>query len=164
MLCVPGMSFCLPSNPRLCHHCHQCRINSIGLGPKTQPAPPIWLVEQDPGPEIFPAQRIIPTSPFLLQKVKLVALERHAPHHHHYYHRARPGAHSPATSTGCVPAWPPATRLSCQNNCRKFWRRVISFREMGKAGCFARGISLKKVSLSKMVNKPDFFSGGARRA
>lgn len=60
-------------------------------------------------------------------------------------------AHRPAISAGGVPAWLPATSLSCRNNshCQNFLRRVISFPEMEKEGCFAWGISLKRSNFLK---------------
>lgn len=61
------------------------------------------------------------------------------------------GVHCRAISMGCSPAQLPTNSLSCRNSshCQNFWRRVISFREMGKEGCFAWGISLKRSNFLK---------------
>lgn len=61
------------------------------------------------------------------------------------------GAHCQAISMGCLPARLPTNSLSCRNSshCQNFWRRVISFREMGKEGCFAWGSSLKRSNFLK---------------
>ena len=151
-------SFCLLLNLRLHHYCsYGCNNSSISGTSKLSPHP------QSDSQSMALVQRL----------PQRLALFLH-PHFHPrksnpmHFRSRRPRANSTQASSFCGPRAnrapgnrPPAVRTTL--TVKTFWE-VISFPEMGRGRMFCLGHLFEKVYLSKMVNKPDFFSRGTRRA